>query len=256
MTRDVPKTIRRFLLIGGLGMAVAGCAHDWDEITSRDFKFKDMFVSPDPMAVLRDNPDGDARAKAIAKLKEPKKHGGSDAQETEAIELLTRQATTVPEPLCRLEAIRALGRFDDPRTTAPLIQSYYNAGNEKNFTPEISNQIRTCAVDGLGHKTQPEAMALLVQVATPAKAPNPVQPAGFTGGSGSDSLGTRDVRLAAVRALGMTHDRQAIPVLLLHLSDKDVAVRDAAHASLKAITGLKEVEPDAQSWQTAMGTKK
>src|SRR6266478_4908729 len=97
------KTIRRWMLLGGFGLGVVGCAHNWDEITSRDFKVKDKYVSPDPMVVLRDNPDGDARAKAMARLKEPKKHGGSDAQQTEAIAMVSKQAISAPEPLCRLE---------------------------------------------------------------------------------------------------------------------------------------------------------
>jgi HEAT repeat protein len=260
MAREVPKALRKWLLLGGLGLAVAGCAHNWDEITGNDFKFRDLYKTPDAMTVLRDNPDGDARAKAMQRLKEPKKHGGTDAQQDEAVAILTRQAESALEPLCRLEAIRALGRFDDPRTTAPLVKAYYNAGNEKNFTPDISNQIRTCALTALGQKNQPEAMALLVQAAAPRSEskPNPVQPVGFDSDRAkpdSDGPAAREIRLAAIRALGKTHNPQAIPVLLPHLSDKDVAVRDEAHSALQSLTGLKNVQPDVQSWQAAMGSQ-
>src|SRR5260370_10876611 len=115
MSRRVAKMMRRFLLVGGIGLAVGGCVHNWDEVTSRDFKFKDMFRPSDPMMVLRDNPDGDARAKAMAQLKEPKKQGGSDALQDEAVNRLASQAVSAPEPLCQLAAVDALGRFGHPR---------------------------------------------------------------------------------------------------------------------------------------------
>ena len=257
MAREVPKTVRTWLLLGGLSLVGTGCVHNWDDLTSRDFKFKDLYTTPDPMAVLRENPDGDARAKAMVRLKEPAKHGGSDAQQQEAVDILARQAVSAPEPLCRLAAIGALGRFDDPRTTAPLIQAYHNAAGEKCFTPDIVNQVRTAALTALGHKHQPEATALLVQAAASKPEPKPagMQPVSFSGEPARldpDSPAGREVRLAAVRALGVSHNPQAIPVLLPQLSDKDVAIRDEAHAALEKITGRKNVAPDAQSWQAAI----
>jgi hypothetical protein len=262
MAREVPKAVRTWFLLGGLSLAGAGCMHhNWDEITSRDFKIQDLYKSADPMAVLRENPDGDARAKAMNRLKEPAKNGHAGDQD-EAVAILSKQAVTAPEPLCRLAAINALGRFDDPRTTVPLIQAYHNAANEKTFTPDLATQVRTAALTALGHKSQPEALALLVQAASvkPESKPGVTQPVSFSGEPSrmdSDSPAGREVRLAAVRALGMSKNSQAIPVLLPHLSDKDVAIRDEAHKSLEAITGRKNVQPTAEAWRAAIaGTDK
>jgi len=256
MAYDGRKTLRRWLLLGGLSLAGAGCIqHNWDEITSRDFKFKDLYKTPDPMAVLRENRDGDARAKAMNRLKEPAKHG-RPADQDEAVAILSKQAVSAPEPLCRLAAIAALGRFDDPRTAAPLIQAYNAAGAEKTFTPEIANQVRTAAVTALGPKHQPEAVALLIQVASkPEPKPATTQPVSFPGEPPRqefESAAARETRLAALRALGVSRSPQAIPVLLPYLSDKDVAIRDEAQKSLESITGRKNVPPDAQAWQAAI----
>lgn len=258
MAREVPKAVRWCVLAGGLGLAGTGCTyHNWDEITSRDFKVQDLYKTPDPMTVLRENPDGDARAKAMNRLKEPAKNGRS-AEQDEAVAILSRQAVSAPEPLCRLAAIAALGRFDDARTTAPLIQAYNSAGAEKSFTPDIARQVQTAAVTALGRKRQPEAVALLVQAASKPeqeRKPATAQPASFPGDSprvDTDTPAAREIRLAAVRALGVSRSPQAIPVLLSHLSDKDVAIRDEAQKSLESITGRKNVPPDAQAWQTAI----
>jgi len=257
MAREIPKAVRRWLVLAGLSLAGAGCVyHNWDEITSRDFKVKDLYKNPDPMTVLRENPDGDARAKAMNRLKEPAKNGRPTAEQDEAVAILSRQAVSAPEPLCRLAAIGALGRFEDSRTTAPLVQAYHSAGGEKNFTPEIANQVRTAAISGLGHKHQPEALALLIQVASKVESkPAVTQAVSFPGESSllnQDSPAVRETRLAALRALGLSHNPQAIPALLPHLSDKDVAMRDEAQKSLEMITGHKNVPPDAQSWQAAI----
>ena len=42
--------------------ALGGCAHVWDDVTSRDLHVRSLFSRPDPLAVMRDVTDGDARA--------------------------------------------------------------------------------------------------------------------------------------------------------------------------------------------------
>ena len=52
-----------------LGCGLSGCAGFWDDVTSRDFAFKKMFVRPEPLEVLKDSHDGDERAKALRALR-------------------------------------------------------------------------------------------------------------------------------------------------------------------------------------------
>ena len=59
-------------------LGLSGCAGFWDDVTSKDFKVQAMFVTPNPLLVLRDSTDGDKRAKALRALTEPKQNGGSD----------------------------------------------------------------------------------------------------------------------------------------------------------------------------------
>src|SRR5581483_12200404 len=67
---------RRRALAGGAAAwlactGLAGCATAWDDVTSREFHVKTMFNrSPEPIVVLRESADGDARAKAMRALKE------------------------------------------------------------------------------------------------------------------------------------------------------------------------------------------
>jgi HEAT repeats len=127
---------RRFRRAGRLaalsiGAALTGCAGPtfWDDVTSRDYKFKSMFsAAPSTMTVLRERADGDARARAMLAVKEPQTNGGSAAEQEEVVQLLTRTAISDPQPLCRRAAIEALGRFRDPRAVPALSQAYETAG--------------------------------------------------------------------------------------------------------------------------------
>src|SRR3954466_11553891 len=102
------------LLPAALG--AAGCANFWDDVNSRDFKFKDLFTaSPPPLAVLEHSDDGYARAKALAALEEPQQHGGSQKDQDVYVEILSKSAVSARDPLCRMAAIKSLGRFKDPR---------------------------------------------------------------------------------------------------------------------------------------------
>ena len=172
MRRGIPgrhtTSWRRLVLVGALGLGTAGCANLWDDVTSRDFKVKNLYTKPDPMMTLRENPDGDARARAMKALKEPARNGRPQDQD-EAVNLLSQAAVTDPRPLCRLAAIDALGRFEDERCSAPLVQAYQNAA-DKTFTAEHVNTIRCESLAALGKKKTPEAATILLQVASQPKA--------------------------------------------------------------------------------------
>jgi HEAT repeat protein len=74
-----------------------------------------------------------------------------------------------------------------------------------------------------------------------------------------------EVRRAAAAACALKHDKQYLPDLIDLLADKNALVVDAAHASLKAITGA-DFGPETGStdsertkailaWRTWMKTK-
>ncbi len=107
---------RRLLGVAAACCALSGCAGFWDDVTSRDFKFKEMFKPPpDPLWVIRNSNDGDKKSKALRSLKEPRQNGGSQQEQDVIVKLLVWSATSDPQPLCRLAAIASLQHFKDPR---------------------------------------------------------------------------------------------------------------------------------------------
>jgi HEAT repeat protein len=258
------RACRLAVAFTGLSVFGLGCTNFYDTVSSRDFRVRDVWSHPDPMTVLKTSEDGDARAKAMRNLKEPKKTGGSDEAQDEAIRILTDAATNDPRSLCRLAAIGTLGRFDDSRTGAALLNAYQSASS---FPTDQANSIRCAAMSALGHKQTPAGLALLSQVAATPR-PEPPAPASgvrlasktdedaidkILGQYNPDAQAARDARLAAVRALGMTKDQQAIPVLIPLLSERDVALRDRAQEALQNITGHKDVPPSADAWNQKLG---
>jgi HEAT repeat protein len=246
-------------MLAVLALSGVGCQRDlWDDFTSRDWRLRDVGKRTDPLSVLRTSEDGDARAKAMAKLKEPILNGGSEQAQNDAVQILSDSATKDTRALCRLAAIDALGRFQDARATAALVQSYHTAGS---FPLDVSNSIRVATMTSLAHKQQPEAVALIVQAATQAQAENTanVQPAGFIKGAVKPSDNAevekqlaRDVRLSAIRALSQSKSPQATAALIQLLGEKDVAIRDRAHEALQAVTGRKDIPPDQKAWQQVL----
>jgi HEAT repeat protein len=280
----------RLLPIAGvaLSLALTGCAGTWDTFTSRRFKdapFTSMqrMMSPeDPLLVLRAVPprDGDERARAMRRLKEPIESGGTQQDQDEIVELLARTATADPSPVLRLAAIEALGRFHDPRAAGVLMLAYQKAHGRPDGSPAPSDAkspfqlvggaaarvpggtaldrsltaptgyapdtvavIRCRALESLGRTNRPEAVQFL---------------AGVAGGQQSDAQmegsDDRDVRLAAVRGLGRCRQPESVVVLAQVLgreSGKDTAVVGRAHDGLVRLTG-KHLPPDPQKWDAVV----
>jgi hypothetical protein len=277
----VVRLIARTMLGGAALVAcgLSGCAGTYDLVTSQRFKdrpFHTLFHKDDPMQVLETVEEGDDRVRAMRDVKEPKRAGGTDAQQDKLLGILQAGATTDPRPLCRLSAVEALSRFDDPRAGPILIAAYRNApfdapaapgqpapvtpaaafagakGAVSNFTPDTVTNIQCNVLTALGKHRSTEGLQLLVQVVTARPAKPAVEPAGglsaldATVTSESDRI---DVRLAAIRALGSyTNEPAAIQALIGVLRDeKDVALRGRAHESLVSLTG-QDLEPDAKAW--------
>jgi hypothetical protein len=214
---------------------MTGCASKWDELTSHDFTLSMFFTKKDPMVVLRDSNDGNERYKALAVLKEPLQSGGSQQDQETIMGILKTSAASDQEPLCRMAAIRTLGRFKDPRA-AEILETVYL--QNLNFGQEMNGLVRQQCLTSLADCGGPVAMRRLVLVAKEPPA----------NGNEADRQETLDRRLIAVRGLGKFKDPEAVTTLALVLrSDKDIALRDCAHDSLVLCTG-KNLPADSPQW--------
>ncbi len=120
---------RSWLVVAAVCASLGGCV-TWDDVTSRDFTIKGMFVQPDPMYVINSTQDGDKRAKAFRSLREPLANNGDQD-------------------------------FKDPRAAEGLKEAYYRASS---FPPDSATVIRLEALSALGHTRNPVAIDLLVKV--------------------------------------------------------------------------------------------
>ncbi|MCI0380479.1 MAG: hypothetical protein L0215_23075 [Gemmataceae bacterium] len=230
---------RTFLLCGLLIVGVAGCASFWDDVTSRNFEFRNLYTSQDPLLVLRDSNDGAKRGQALTRLREPLQHGGTKEEQELYVKVLTTAATSDKEPLCRLGAVRALGGYQDPRAAKALEEVYLQ---RLPFTPELNSVVRQQALASLEQTGHSEARHLLIRVAR--------QPSGATESSFTDRQQTQDERLAAIRGLAKYNQYDSIETLVHILeTEKDVALRSRAHASLKEATG-KNLPAEARAWRS------
>jgi HEAT repeat protein len=222
-----------------LSLCACGCADFWDEVTSRDFEFKSLYSTPNPLVVLRDSTDGDKRAKALRSLKEPKQNGGTDQEQEVIVKILTTAATTEKQPLCRLAAIESLSHFKDPRAAQALIDSFYNASV---FTAETATVVRCQALRALGEVADPAARQPRELKARRPPATGPE----------ADKQQALDIRIAAAAALGKFNEYRGTEALLRVLqTEKDVALRDVASNSLQLATG-KKLGDDAKGWEEVL----
>jgi HEAT repeat protein len=230
--------------VGLAGLGLCGCAVTWDDVTSRDFHAKDFFAKPeDPLVVLRDSKDGDKRAKAFRALKEPRQNGGSEQDQDFVLDLLKTAATQESRYYVRLEAVRKLGEFKDPRAVPPLVDAYFKADALKTASagPEMKGLVSTLRCEvlrGLGNNGNPAAADHLVWVLKQG----PVE------GPEADRRQVLDERITAARALRNYPQANSTDALALVLkTEKDVALRDAATDSLQACTG-KKLPADYAAW--------
>lgn len=258
------------LLLAAAAGPLVGCAGTWDKVSSRKFRedpFNTLFNREDPMTVLRNKVDGNARADAMRRLKEPAKDGKPAEEQREALAILWTAATTDASPIVRTAAIDALGRFDDPEAVRLLIDAYRKADGvtaaadptrtadgkiipaaaidpmtlmaPTGFEPAFVATLRARTVDALARKSDPQAVAFLAKVATTV--PDPEAGAGPA---------DRDVRAAAVRGLGKMHSRESVVALndvLRAEAGRDVVLTQNAHAGLKELTG-QDLPADPEQW--------
>lgn len=223
----MPSFRLRIVMSGLTCAGLAGCASFWDDVTSRDFSFTGVFNPPDPMTVLKTSNDGDARARAFQRLSEPRQNGAGQVEQDEVIGVLSKAANSEPQPLCRMAAIRTLGRFQDPRAVPALISSFETADQ---LTPELAFMVRAQALTALGETKQPAAATFVAEVAR-----RPLR----SDVSERERSQARDERLAAIRSLKNFpgSDAATAAAQALASNEKDVAVRDRAKETYLALTG-------------------
>jgi HEAT repeat protein len=232
------------LIFLGLWLAVPGCASFIDDVTSRDFDVKSLWVKPNPLAVLKDSTDGNKRARALRSLREPPATGEYQKEHELYVQILTSAATQDAQPLCRLAAIKSLANFKDPRAAEALDRVFLETHQ---FTPETNTIIRQQALEAMGHIGGSVAHNRLVLVARePPTAPNTTE---------QEKQEALDLRLTAVRALAHFSNFDVAETLVKILkTEKDVAMRDRAHESLQLVTG-KHLPPDSKEWDTLLQQK-
>ncbi|MDY3553973.1 HEAT repeat domain-containing protein [Gemmata sp. JC717] len=265
-----------------------GCASMWDAVTSRQFReapyktVRNVVVPEDPETVLRGGPDrtGDDRAKAMHRLKEPARNGGSQEDQDQMLEILTRAATADPSPVLRFAAIEALGRFEDERAMKVLISAYQTADGlteAERAAPKPAAERSAVVPAGASAGRLPTRTGLEIG---PLKGPAGYAPdtvaalrcrcleslgrthkpeaARFlalvvgAGGADASAPGGDDpeVRQAAVRGLSECRQPEAVVALaevLKQQAGKDVVLARQSHAGLVKLTG-KRLPPDPQQW--------
>ena len=272
------------LIVVSLGSA--GCAGGMDAITSRKFRQDPfnttyrMWNPEDPLLVLRADPprEGDERARAMLRLKEPRRAKGTPEEQDWVIDLLARTATADPSPVLRAAAIGALGRFEDQRATGILMVAYQKAHGRPEgvaapaadlgvvnigatgrspgrslaaiplsgpvgFPPDQATVLRCACLESLGRTGRPETIPFLAAVAN--------GPTADTAPEGADD---REVRLAAVRGLGACRQPEAVYALsqvLAAEAGKDTALAGGAHRGLVSLTG-KRLPPDPRQWDAVV----
>jgi HEAT repeat protein len=240
-------------------LGLCGCADFWDNVTSRNFKVESLWSHPSPLVVLRDSQDANERAEALRHLREPLQFGGTQQDQELVFNILSAVATSDRQPLCRLAAIESLGHFKDPRAVDRLVAAYDQASNFPQIKqtpqdpadliysmapipPDVPTLIQCQALTALGETGNPAAVTKLVLVLREPP----------TEGSTKEQQNSLDVRMAAARALGHYHKREAADALVTVLQhDTDVALRESATESLQAMTG-KKLPPDAKAWQAVL----
>lgn len=235
----------RYLAIVLLLHAACGCASFWEEVLSheRDWAYITGRGKPHPLVVIRDNPDGARRAQALSELKEPLRNGGNAKDQEAYLKILGTAAREDREPLCRLTAIRALGKFHDPRA-ARLLEEVYQQ-QKLPFTPDNNSLIRKESLVALEMMHDPDARHLLIRVAR--------QPGPASESSLSDRQQTQDEKIVAIRALGKYKEPECAEALAYVLrTEKDIALRDRALQSMEESTGKKWPASYAE-WQKEGG---
>jgi hypothetical protein len=231
--------IRLLTILLGLWTLAGGGCGIWDDFRSEDYSFRRYFYPDDPIVVLKTSTDVSKKARALGRLREPLENKGTKEDQDFVVGVLTDAATNWSEAYARLEAIKTLRTFKDPRAFKAL-EAAYEKGEA--FPPETRSVIRIQAMDALGKSGNPAAVDLLVT----AMLVPPLDPAKSTEQEKQTYL---EERLVAARSLQNFKNYRATEALVRVLkTERDVAMIDCVTHSLQVATG-KKLPPDAKAWE-------
>jgi hypothetical protein len=271
--------VRPIALVGLTALLYgSGCSSTADRITSRRFRdkpFQTLFSNEEPMKVLtRADAEGDDRVDAMVRLKEPSLHGGTQEEQDTAIRILSQTAISDPQGLCRLAAVEALGRFQDPRVPGILLQSYqstpmmsfganasgvmtasFNPAEPSiraaaHFSLDTTARIQGQVMESLGLGRSPEGLQLLMNVSErPAKRPQVKNELETSTGTFDAENYRFDVRLAAIHAIRHYEGDALAKAALLRIlkAERDTAIQNRCMESLRKVTG-KDLGNTPQAW--------
>jgi hypothetical protein len=295
--------VLRLLPIAGLAvvsLGLTGCAGGWETVSSHRFRdgmlehpletTKSLWVLEDPMIVLRTEPqrDGDERASALHRLKEPIRNKGTQEDQDIVVDIVAKTAISDPSPVLRMEAIGALGRFEDPRVVGILIAAYQNAHGRRGAEPPptpfpnstnvsatglsagrapttINSRVADLNRTGNGYQGYQPDWVTVIRCRVAESLGSTGKPeavrflAAVAGGAGVDTApegsDDRDIRLAAIRGLGRCRQPEAVIALTQVLNQAtsfNLKVQDTAIIG-RTHEGLialtgKKLPPDPQQW--------
>ena len=159
-------------------------------------------------------------AQRLAAMKEmaEKANKQSPAEQERVSGDLAKQIQDEQDPMIRREIVRTLGHFNTASSSAVLQAA----------TADADSGVRIAACGAWGRRGGPEAAERLTGLLT------------------SDT--NLDVRLAAARAIGETHEKSAVQPLAEALSDGDPAIQYRVVGALKQISG-KDYGNDVNLWK-------
>jgi plasmid stabilization system protein ParE len=176
--------------------------------------------------------DTDERREAVTRLAERR-----DVEREEIFSVLDAVARTDPVVQIRCIAIRGLARYEDDRPVATFLKILQaNETTEQSLanTPEIRWEalkgLLALEAEGVLNEQQRELVCdICMELA--------------------ESAESRNVRIAATKALGRFHQERVFMPLIRNLRAEDFAIAEQAELSLINLTGVTH-QFDPQAWQT------
>ena len=134
-----------------------------DEMQSKENPFDLPDNLPNAVKAAHQSDDMDKLGLALASLTEPLQNGGARAQQDLHVKILIHAATKYPDPLVRVGAIQALGKYQDRRAARALVQA---SCERIPFVAGINSKIRVQAISALANTKSEVARRFLLEMAT------------------------------------------------------------------------------------------
>jgi HEAT repeat protein len=205
----------RLALVSGLLFApcASGCAEFLDHVNSVGSVLM-MRKTPEQALHIKTPADRIKELKHLAKTIKNR----PQAEQQQLADILAKEYQQESEPILRRRILRTLASCSVPAAGAVIVGALAD--------PDI--ETRRVACKCLGQRGDQQAISELARVV------------------GSET--EFDVRIAAVHALGMTHDRAALVPLSEMMVDSNPAMQKGAYEALTAVSG-RDYGENVQAWR-------